>query len=127
MNVEKNPPQNNNDNSNLPTPSQIIDNSSEIVKKEVDLYCNEYFDYKSVEWKSKFIGKNYDLVILILVIFLALIISVLIYIFSCKYCQYFYGNNYNKVLTGIIITISFSTLLSWFLLFGKTIDDLNKY
>ena len=136
MKNEKSPPSQyvqhyyDNDDDALPslTPSQILDNSSEIIKREVDFYCGEYnFDYESVQWKSQFIGKNYDLAVLIFVMFLALIIGVLAYIFSCKYCQYFHINRYNiKFLTGAIIIFSFSSLLSWFLLFGKTIHKLRE-
>ena len=118
----------NNDNNSSPSliPSEILDNSSEIVKKEVDFYCGEY-DYESIQWKSQCIGKNHDLVVLILVMFLTFIIGILAYIFSCKYCEYFYENKYNiRFVAGIVIAISFSSLSFWFLIFGKTIENLKK-
>ena len=121
-------------NSPLPTASQILDNSSEIVEKEIDYYCgdidgnknNNDFDYKSTKWKYQRIGKNEDLLLLVLIIFLALIISILAYIFSCRYCQYFYKNDRNKFLAGTIIALFISSLSFWIIYFGKIIKNEKK-
>ena len=113
--------------SGFPTASQILDNSSEIIEKEIDYFCinHKSFDYKSTEWKYQCIGKNKDLLVLVLVIFLTLIIGLLGFIFSCKYCQYFYKNNYNKILTVLVCGICLFSLFFWFLYFGSVIANEN--
>ena len=132
----------NNNNNNCPsllppTASQILDNSSEIVEKEIDYYCGDIdgnssnnnknnFDYKSTKWKYQRIGKNEDLLVLVLIIFLALTISISAYIFSCRYCQYFYKNDRNKIFAGTIIALFISSLLFWSIYFGKIIEKEKK-
>ena len=133
---------NNNNNNNCPsllppTASQILDNSSEIVEKEIDYYCGDIegnssndnknnFDYKSTKWKYQRIGKNEDLLVLVLIIFLTLTISISAYIFSCRYCQYFYNNDRNKIFAGTIIALFISSLLFWSIYFGKIIEKEKK-
>lgn len=106
-------------------PFQVLENSSEIIQKEIDVYASDY-DYKSAAWKYQCVGKNYDLILLSLVAFLALVIGMLALLFSCYYCNFFHKNDRNQYLTGAVVALFTLLLVFWFSFFGKLIKDENK-
>ena len=80
----------------------ILENSTDMVKREIDKVM---YDFKSVDFNSTLVGKNYDLYILMACILLGIITCFLLYGFLCQYCQFFHRKNINSIMVGVVLIL----------------------
>lgn len=68
----------------MKNPEYTLNHSTEIIINEIDKHC---YDYKSINPTQKFIARNYDLILLVLCIFLSVAFCFSLYRIICKYCK----------------------------------------